>query len=229
VAITPVLLHSKLDKLEAMATPDNFGNTPLHLAVMTNQLDLVAYFLQQGADPRQLNEDGESAFDIAYKRLGVVAKPMLQQLLAPPSLDNPALRAAIREMASRAAQAAATSKVVSDITTVVDRDWVTIDPTIVPSQAEVAEEEARRQRAANSRSGTADRILAGSRYTSTATLLAVIAPVTFLLTAQLPASPFYRLAPQRPTLQRLARVGARAIHVARALKLRRQGRGTYRG
>ena len=212
-----MLLHSKLDKLEAMATPDNFGNTPLHLAVMTNQLDLVAYFLQQGADPRQLNEDGESAFDIAYKRLGVVAKPMLQQLLAPPSLDNPALRAAIREMASRAAQAAATSKVVSDITTVVDRDWVTIDPTVVPSQAEVAEEEARRQRAGNNRPGAADRILAGSRYTSTATLLA---PVTvFLLTAQRPAPPFYRLAPQRPTFQRLARVGARAIHVARALEL----------
>lgn len=40
--------------------PDNLGDTPIITAAIVRDLDLVEYFLDYGANPKQINKDGVS-------------------------------------------------------------------------------------------------------------------------------------------------------------------------
>ena len=48
-----------------MNCEDSIGNTPLHLACLNNQLDMVKILEQFGADPTIRNKSGEMALDLA--------------------------------------------------------------------------------------------------------------------------------------------------------------------
>jgi ankyrin repeat protein len=47
---------------------EDHSGTPLMMAVLTGDRDMVEYLLQHGADPKMMNGQGESAFSMADKR-----------------------------------------------------------------------------------------------------------------------------------------------------------------
>ena len=49
-------------------SPDFDGDTPLHFAVMNNNLEAVEYLLENGANTNVKNKDGITPLHIAVKR-----------------------------------------------------------------------------------------------------------------------------------------------------------------
>ncbi|VBB33502.1 unnamed protein product, partial [Acanthocheilonema viteae] len=70
VAALYVLLHtiSHKRRRQILALRDSCGNTPLHLTAINNHIDAAQYLLENGAEPRLLNNGGQTAEAIACTR-----------------------------------------------------------------------------------------------------------------------------------------------------------------
>ncbi|VDM92991.1 unnamed protein product [Litomosoides sigmodontis] len=70
VAALYVLLHtiSHKRRRQILALRDSRGNTPLHLTAINNHTDAAQYLLESGAEPRLLNNGGQTAEAIACIR-----------------------------------------------------------------------------------------------------------------------------------------------------------------
>uniref|UniRef100_A0AC35FM37 ANK_REP_REGION domain-containing protein n=1 Tax=Panagrolaimus sp. PS1159 TaxID=55785 RepID=A0AC35FM37_9BILA len=61
-------LWPKKRRRAILTTTDSRGNTPLHLAVISNQLEMVKYLLEIGSNSKLLNTTGQTAEQIAQVR-----------------------------------------------------------------------------------------------------------------------------------------------------------------
>ncbi len=60
--------YEDIDKLSCLInTPDVFGNTALHVAVMSRDLNLIKYLLEKGADPNRKNTSGVSPLHLIFR------------------------------------------------------------------------------------------------------------------------------------------------------------------
>ncbi len=62
------LLDSSNEPLLIANAPDNYGRTPLMLAIANNNLQFVKYLIEKGADPRISDKEGVTSFHLACEK-----------------------------------------------------------------------------------------------------------------------------------------------------------------
>jgi ankyrin repeat protein len=61
---SPLVIAVLVEGGASIDRPDKLGNTPLHLAAMRGNLQTIKALVGQGADPRRVNNEKKSAFDL---------------------------------------------------------------------------------------------------------------------------------------------------------------------
>lgn len=56
------------EPLLASATNPSTSQTPLHVAAITGNVDIIVILLENGADPYVLNDEGDSPYDFARRK-----------------------------------------------------------------------------------------------------------------------------------------------------------------